>query len=216
MATHHIIVHHPCTFTRTAIKSIIASLMKNYSFHETVCLNALMQAGDQPPICKPELLITHISRCDSSCIDTLHAIEALQFQAKQTMKVLVLINVITGPLIMHFLKNHQRQFFWLDESNFFDTLLTKVNIILNKDDDVYEESFYLPNALTHRERFVMTCLIKGVPVCEIAHALKLHVKTISHHKVSALRKLGFRNINAMLSTKASANFLSGGTRRASN
>ncbi|ALL40421.1 helix-turn-helix transcriptional regulator (plasmid) [Serratia marcescens] len=46
--------------------------------------------------------------------------------------------------------------------------------------------------LSPREREVLTALLQEHPVKEVANRLKIHNKTVSHHKRNAMRKLGFQ------------------------
>lgn len=111
----HIIIQHPCTFSRVSIRAIITSQGDKYDIKETACLNAFMQEDDQSPICNPTLLITHIPRCALSFVDTLHAIETLQRQSADSLIVLVLTNDVIRPLAMNFLNKYPSRCFFLEE-----------------------------------------------------------------------------------------------------
>ncbi|CQJ67421.1 MULTISPECIES: helix-turn-helix domain-containing protein [Yersinia] len=198
----HVIIHHPCTFTRVAMKAIMTSQREKYDIKEAGCLTAFMQENNPPPVCSPTLLITHIPRRALSFVDTLDAIETLQRQANHSLTVLVLTNKVVRPVAMNFLNKYPGRCFFLDEFVSCKTVSAKVNVLLDrKGGDVPGGHFHLPNPLTARERYVLKRLMKGMTLWEIANGLALNYKTVSHHKMSALRKLGFHHINALFSEK---------------
>lgn len=204
--SHHVIIHHPCTFTRTAIKAIITSQGDKYDINETSCLNAFIHKDDQPPIDNPVLLITFIPRSILSFVNTLYAIETLQRQSAHSLIALVLTNDVIRPLAMSFLNKYPDKCFFLEELVSCRELSEKVKKLLGNDGDkevgeVLDERDYLPSPLTNRERQVIKRLLKGAPAGKIANELGLNYKTVNHYKMSALKKLGFRNINAIFSVK---------------
>lgn len=54
--------------------------------------------------------------------------------------------------------------------------------------------------LTLREHQVLRSMLLGCNVDHIACSLEISIKTVSHYKCSALRKLGIRNLQALLLT----------------
>ncbi|HGM5490724.1 TPA: response regulator transcription factor [Serratia fonticola] len=54
-----------------------------------------------------------------------------------------------------------------------------------------ERACYRP-LLTPRERDILQGIYRELTPCQIANALSLNVKTVSTHKLTAMRKLGFR------------------------
>ncbi|NCG54507.1 helix-turn-helix domain-containing protein [Serratia fonticola] len=198
---HHVIIQHPCSFSRVGMKAIITSLGKQYTIQETASLNAFTQEDDQPPICSPVLLMTYIPSC-TSLINTMHAIDKLQFQSAHALKTIVLTNRLTWPLAMNLLDKYPGTYFFMEELVSSGTLSETVKNLLGREGgDALDEPLYLSDPLTSRERHVIKQLLKGMPICKIANGLGLNYKTVSHHKISALRKLGFRHINALFSEK---------------
>lgn len=53
------------------------------------------------------------------------------------------------------------------------------------------DALYRSPALTFRERQVLIAIAQGLPPNRIARQLDIHVKTVSNHKCTAMRKLGF-------------------------
>lgn len=54
-----------------------------------------------------------------------------------------------------------------------------------------ERACYRPT-LTPRERDILQGICRELTPCQIANALSLNVKTVSTHKITAMRKLGFK------------------------
>lgn len=196
-AKKHVVIHHPCTFTRMAINTIISSLGKRYGIYETDNLSALLQAGKHPRINQRALLITYISSCESSLVDTLNIIDALQRQAGQALKIIVLTNCFARPMVVDSLNQYRGVCVTVDEDVTMTELSKTVNYILNTADDIIKSEYLLPTTLTTRERYVMKSILRGISLNEIACILEINSKTVSHHKLSALRKLGVRNVSGL-------------------
>lgn len=72
-----------------------------------------------------------------------------------------------------------------------ETTLQRIEAASSQSLPSYEETPDEPLTLTPREYQILSLTGQGVLPYEIAKQLKLHIKTVSTHKCSAMRKLGF-------------------------
>ncbi|OMQ18516.1 LuxR C-terminal-related transcriptional regulator [Serratia oryzae] len=197
----HVIIQHPCMFTRIAMHKIIRALGDEYAVKETACLTVYMQENKLPPVYSPILLITHIPSC-CSLIKTMHAMGKLQFQSAHSLKTIVLTNRMIRPLVMEFLNQYAERCFFLDERATIGNFSENIRHLLSKEvTSITARHFNLSKSLTARERYVIECLIKGMSIWKVANGLGIDYKTVSQHKISALRKLGLRHFNSLFSVK---------------
>lgn len=195
----HIIIQHPCMFTRIALREIIIALGDEYAVKETACLTVYIQENKLPPGDSQILLITYIPSC-SSLINTMHAMGTLQ--SAHSLKTIVITNQMVRPLVMEFLNQYAVRCFFMDERATVVNLSQKIwHLLSGEAPNVPARNYNLSKLLTVRERCVIEYLIKGMSTWEVANSLGIDYKTVGKHKISALRKLGFRHFNSIFSVR---------------
>lgn len=76
----------------------------------------------------------------------------------------------------------------------YKSILSSLKSCIYEDNKNLNES---ENKLSLKEKFVLAGILKGTSTHALARRLGISIKTVSSHKINALRKLGFDSINRL-------------------
>lgn len=196
--TLNIALQHSCMFTREGIKSLLADLGSGYP------VNIVTEAGyleiNTYRILKTtgiDIFILGMQSAENNPSKILSFIIEWLPVFFPEAKVVIMTPVRSLGWLKDYLLGLSNVYSVLDSAASLQELRAQLkDILLFRQDAMPYRSRAIP--LTHQELNVLGFLLKGTSALEIAQELRIHYKTVSNHKRSALHKLGIRSLHTLL------------------
>lgn len=196
----NIFLQHNCVYTRSGLRLLLDELN-----HHDLTIN-LIEAGDLNISTSQELqrlavdvFILELQVNSGNFSDMLRfMIEWLPRYAPQA-KVIVMAAKGSMGQLTKYLSGLKSVYAVLDNGSPLEVLRLKLKTTLQFQKQVPVCAFPAVN-LSRRELDVLDYLLKGISVPDIAKQQGINYKTVFSYKQSALRKLGVRSLNALLTT----------------
>lgn len=194
----NIFLQHTCVYTRSGLRLLLDELSQY-----DLTIN-IIEAGDLNISTSQELqrlavdvFILELQVNSKNFSDMLRfMIEWLPRYAPQA-KIIVVAEKDSMGQLTQYLSGLKSVCAVLDKSSPLEVLRLKLKTTLQLQQPIPICTFPAVN-LSSRELDVLDYLLKGISVPDIAKQQGIHYKTVFSHKQSALRKLGVRSLNALL------------------
>jgi two-component system capsular synthesis response regulator RcsB len=199
---YNILLAEPCPVTLLGLRKAISLMpLQIESIAETGQLTEAPKLIEQH---RADMLITELSGDDDSVLDVLYSISHCTRHYQHQIPVVVCTTLQNASLFQLLRAINVRGICLKQEP--IETLTYCIERTLQG----YVEfspmvSQYLPEnnehclPLTEKELEVLMHLFKGKNVTEVAKAMNRDIRTISTHKINAMRKVGFKNDSEMFS-----------------
>lgn len=196
----NIFLRHTCSYTREGIKSLLAE------FGGIPPINIIAEEKQlQPSLCR----LVYNQKVDVFILglqsNINNASELLNFLIKTLpsffpkAKVIIMTQLNSLGKLKGYLLGLNNVSAVLDNGITLQEMRLCLTEILTLPKNVQPRPFQssvIP--LTHRELSVLGFLLKGKSTDEVAYKLRIHCKTVSSHKQSALHKLGIHSLHGLL------------------
>lgn len=196
-AVKKILVVHDCAFTRLGLQALLAGKGDVLTFDQ-------LQAGQEHlRVCgHVDMLILSL---ECVTLENRHALSVLSRLLRRQHSqccVLLVSNAANIPRLRFMMCQLPDRTGQVDLGGSLSDLMDWFGGVLAGQVALISPALPDRLRLTDRENTVLNALLAGVKTANVAKALGLHCKTVSHYKRHGLYKLGARNLQTLLSTSA--------------
>ncbi|OIX91973.1 hypothetical protein BFS14_22270 [Serratia fonticola] len=192
-----ILILHPCRFTRLGIRYLLPPMNRVYdTANLEQCLQWRHERGQLAQ------LIIALQAEHYSIVSALNLI-ALICNDHVDCRCLVIMDPQCTPELRYYLAKYGNQLTVIESGDSLSAFSQKFAQMTQRVKSSVQQGIMLSNKryskkLSRRESQILDILLTGKKATSVASELSLSEKTVSHHKRSALGKLGIKNIHSLL------------------
>lgn len=199
MIKKRIAIQCPCLYTRKGIEDILLDTQ----FSETCKVVASISNLDlyesrlqMLPVV--DVIIVTLSSAIDDPVLTLRFFGEFLPSAHPNARILLIDDVVSTGVIARYISKNNGLWAVLEPSKALSRIKNQLLHVIDIFTGDYIPSKEKKRFLSQRETTVLRLLLDEVNTKDIAIHLKISPKTVSHHKISALKKLGIRTLQPFL------------------
>lgn len=193
---NRVVILSECGFTRGGLTALLAPTCAIFSTPDSqTCLTHMVQ--------RERVTLVILSVSNRTALAALIRLVGHIRHYQPHCKVLLDPGAVSVPLLRFYFNHLYDCVGTIDLAQPVSTLLQNIVQVMSRQTELSAEMMAGQDQLSCRERSVLSRVIKEMSHVDIARALKLSVKTVSHYKRAGLLKLGARNMQGLLSPATS-------------
>ncbi|MFN3071822.1 LuxR C-terminal-related transcriptional regulator [Serratia sp. J2] len=198
----NIFLQHTCSYTREGIKSLLAEL-EDITPTNLIAEEKKLQPSLNRLMHKPDadIFILGLQSNGNNASEILSFIIKTVASFFPKARVIIMTELNSLGKLKDYLLGLNNVYAVLDNGITLKEMHLRLTEILTLPKSVQPCPFQSPvTPLTHQELSVLGFLLKGKSANEVAYKLRIHCKTVSSHKQSALHKLGIHSLHGLLTS----------------